>query len=447
MSSLPERESEIVEFKREWTNRAIEDLAAFVNHDGGTVFIGIEDDGSLTGWTATDAKLQSITNQVVESLGIRPRVEWLRHEDKDILALHVDTGATPVSYKGRYYTRVSSTNREMTGEQLAARFIALSGTSWDSLISNVGVEDVDDDAYEAFLRRAQSRLPESARGSSRELVLENLDLARDGKLTNAGVLLATTRPQRVFARAELRVGRFSNGEILDTVDIQGPLLVQFEEAIQAIRKHLRVRLEIDPKDLTPDEMERKDVWEFPAAAIREAVANALIHRDYTAVGHIQIRIGDGELRVWSPGGLPADMSMEKLRDENHGSRPRNPVMAQAFYYAGIIEKWGAGTTLMIRACRDQELPDPVFSETMGGFEVTFGEDRTSSRNLQELDLQGRHLQIVAHVKKHGRISNRQVRELLEVSARTSARLLTELVEQGVLAKEGTTRDAHYVLLV
>lgn len=442
---LPSRESDTVEFKREWTRRALEDLAAFTNHKGGVLYLGVADDGTVLGWSANDTDLQRLANQVTETLGIRPRIEWERHEDKDVLVLRVSPTATPVSCRGRYYTRVSSTNREMTGEQLAAEFSSLSGTSWDSRVSEVSTSDVDDPTYQALVERGRERLP-LLTSSPRATVLENLDLARDGHLTNAGVLLLTARPQREFARAELRVGKFENDEVVDTADIQGPLLAQFDGAVDALRKHLRVRFEVAPEDLDARSMERRDVWVYPVRALREAIANAIVHRDYTAIGHVQARVSNEGMRVWSPGGLPDEMTMEKLRDENHGSRPRNPVIAQVFYHVGIIEKWGTGTTLMLRACRESGLPEPEFTETGGGFEVHFLQDPFTPERLAEAGWSDRHIGIVSHVKEHGQVNNREVRALLGVSARTGSRLLNELAEGGILARRGSTRDAHYVIV-
>lgn len=445
MTTFPGREGEKVEFKREWTKRALEDLAAFANHEGGSVFIGVEDNGTVVGWSAGDAELQAIANQVTELLGLRPRIQWEVYEGLQVLALRIEVAPAPIPLRGRYYTRVSSTNREMTGEQLGARFVAMSGVRWDSLKSGVCVDEVDQATYQRFVEQGRERLPSGAAESPSERLLENLDLARDGMLTNAGVMLFTSRPQREFAGATLRVGRFRGGAIADTVDVRGSLWEQYDLGIDATRKHLNVRFEVDPKDLTFEELVRKDIWDYPLEALREAIANALVHRDYTAIGHIEVRVYDDEVRVWSAGCLPSEMTMEKLRDENHGSRPRNPVIAQAFYYAGLIEKWGAGTTLMIHACREHGLPEPGFAETGGGFEVRFSKDRFTGERLRAQGLSENEVHIVLAVKERGQATNRSVQALLGVSARTGARLLGELTSRGLLERRGTTKDVHYVL--
>ncbi len=108
-------------------------------------------------------------------------------------------------------------------------------------------------------------------------------------------------------------------------------------------------------------LQRRGIWDYPLESLREAVINALIHRDYfQSSGDIQIRVYDDRVMISNPGGLPADMTVEELQREFHRSVLRNPLLAQVFYYANLIEKWGSGTWRMIKFCREQGLPEPEF---------------------------------------------------------------------------------------
>lgn len=443
--SKPSREDERCEFKREWTKRALEDLAAFANSGGGELWVGLEDDGTVVGWSPEEGELLAVTQRITDLLGLRPRTSWVTLADREVWRVQVAAHPAPVSLQGRYLTRVGSTNREMSGEQLAAKFVARAGVRWDSLLSDVPVSAVADDAYERFLRSASERLPASSAGSPRELLLENLNLARQGRLTNAGVLLFSGNSQSLFASATLRVGKFEDGVVTDTVDLAGTLFEQFDEAVDAMRKHVRRRYDVGVQDLTAKEMERRDIWAFPVAALREALANALVHRDYSVSGHIEVRFSDEFVQFRSPGLLPEDITPERLLEADHPSRPRNPVIAQAFFYAGLIEKWGTGTTLMLKACAEAGLPEPQFIERSGYFEVRLEADLFAAERLEALGLTEPQVRILLEAKEAGRVTNQRVRALLDVSARTATRMLGELEAKGLLCRKGKTKDAHFVL--
>ena len=129
------------------------------------------------------------------------------------------------------------------------------------------------------------------------------------------------------------MGRFkSPTDVVDTIIIKGNLFEQVEALVNAIKKHINVRYVIE-------DIHRKDVWDYPLPAIREACINALIHRDYTNPAEIQIKIYDDHIKFWNPGKLPEGITIEDLKRE-HVSRPRNKLLAMVFYYAGLIEKVG-----------------------------------------------------------------------------------------------------------
>src|SRR5258707_10113471 len=117
------REGETLEFKVQWTDRALEDLAAFANHKGGTMLVGIADDGKLVGFVHSDKELQQISNKVADTLGIRPHVRAERRSGKTILSIRVKPSVMPVACRGRHLVRVGSVNREMTSDQIARRFV------------------------------------------------------------------------------------------------------------------------------------------------------------------------------------------------------------------------------------------------------------------------------------------------------------------------------------
>lgn len=128
----------------------------------------------------------------------------------------------------------------------------------------------------------------------------------------------------------------------------------------------------------------------------------------------------------------------------HASVLRNPLMAQAFYFAGIIERWGSGTTRIVDLCRGQELPEPEFANWQGGVRVTFLKDPYTPERLRAMGLNERQIKAVMYVKKQGSISNREYQDLVGVKERTATLELGDLVDKGILQRLGTTgRGTRY----
>ena len=438
------KESETLEFKRQWTDRALEDLAAFANTAGGTLLLGIRDDGEIVGVRADDQELQRIANLIAAHLGITPSIRVNEMQGLPVIEIRVAPAPGVISYGGRYLRRVGTTNRDFSPAELARHFLTRSGKSWDSLPSEWTLEEIDLEALRQFARLAQSRLPHFD-AVNPEQSLRNLNLLEGDRLKNAGVLLFGKRPQRLFPQAQVRIGIFRGTEILDSHDFMGTLWDQLDGAVARFRQVLKVRFEIQVEEPSLEGLQRKEVWEYPLEALREAVVNALIHRDYTYPADIQIRLEEDRLEVWSPGELPPPLTPEALYGP-HSSVLRNPLIAQAFHFAGVIERWGTGTTRIVRLCREQGLPAPEFTHWQGGLRVTFLKDPYTPERLRRMGLNERQIKAVLYVKGQGRISNREYQELVGVSKRTASRDLDNLVERGILERVGETgKGTHYVL--
>ena len=170
-------------------------------------------------------------------------------------------------------------------------------------------------------------------------------------------------------------------------------------------------------------------------AIREAVINALIHRDYLSTAEIQIKIYDDKIWIWNPGKLPQQLKVEDLKKE-HSSFPRNPILANVFYLAGFIERWGYGTKLMVELCKEQVPPEPEYKEEMGGFSVYFFKDIYTEENLRKMGLNERQIKAVLYIKQKGKITNKDYKNLTGISRQMATIDLNQLVEKGILIKTG-----------
>ena len=192
-------------------------------------------------------------------------------------------------------------------------------------------------------------------------------------------------------------------------------------------------------------VERKDVWDYPLPALREAVINALIHRDYLEPGDVQIKIYDDRIWFWNPGKLPEGLTVDMLK-RDHPSIPRNRLLATVFYFAGLIEKWGSGTKRIVELCREQGLPEPDFKEEMGGFSVVFYKDMYTEEHLRKLGLNERQIKAVMYVKERGRITNKEYQELNATTQKTASRDLTKLVNIRLFERVGTTGKGTFYIL-
>jgi ATP-dependent DNA helicase RecG len=249
----PFEETEEQDFKRKWHKGVLETIAAFANTRGGRVLIGVEDDGTVSGFSADDQALQGIVNEIVSVLGIHPSINWIDLEARRVLEIRVPLATHLVPCQGRYLARVGNTNRDMNPNQVAQRALALSGDTWDNL--PLGSDsDLDVEAIQRFARQAQARLPALRDSDPPERILENLNLRRNGQPTRVALLLFGKNPRHFFANTQVHMGRFADlapvglgntsrpgltptrsSQIIDDRMIEGNLFDQFEQIMRSLR--------------------------------------------------------------------------------------------------------------------------------------------------------------------------------------------------------------------
>jgi ATP-dependent DNA helicase RecG len=425
-------ETENMEFKEKWTDDSLKTICAFANTSGGELIIGISDKGEIVGVKDTEKLIRDLPDKIRDKLKITPSISVEEKEGKEILHIKIFPSSIPVSYEGKFYVRSGSTTQELKDTELAYFLLEKMGKTWDSLSSGFDISEIDFSTIEMFKNLAKNRIPSIKEFDSVEKIFLNLKLFDENeKITNAGILLFGKEPQKKFISATVRVGRFKNStHIGDTVVIEGNLFKQVDEVMNAIRKHLNVRFEIKG-------VVRQDVWDYPLEALREAVINALIHRDYLSPAEIQIKIYDDRIWIWNPGKLPPQIKLEELKKE-HSSYPRNPLIANAFYLAGFIERWGSGTERMVQLCMEQGLPEPEYKEEFGGFSVYFYKDIYTEENLRKMGLNERQIRAVMYVKQKGKITNKEYQMINGIKERMATLELNQLVERGIFRRVGTT---------
>ena len=237
----------------------------------------------------------------------------------------------------------------------------------------------------------------------------------------------------------VKIGKFGESDAdLKFHEVVEGNLIQLKDRIGEM---LNAKFFIHPIDFMG--MQRVELDEYPVAAVREMILNALVHRNYIGAP-TQIRLYEDNFSVWNDGGLPEGISEEDLK-KVHRSKPRNPLLADVCFKAGYIDSWGRGTIKIIEACEEAELPEPVLKEEQGGFLSKIFKDRFTEEQLKEMGLSERQVEAILYTKKNGKITNSDYQKLSEVSERTALRDLDELSAKGILQKKGEKKGTYYEL--
>ena len=433
------RESQTVEFKESWRDSHLKIICAFANTDGGKLVVGVRDDGKIVGVKDSKKLLKTLPDKIRNKLGIIPSVSVMRKDGKEIIEIDVKPSLMPVSYDGKYYVRSGSTTAQLDGRELAEFLMKKLGKTWDEYpLEKVSFDEIDPDAIEKFKDWARERIPSIAREKDPKLILEKLNLLVDGKLTRASILLFGKNPQKYFIQAYIKIGKFvSEADVVSTDEIEGNLFEQVERAMDILQTKYLMRLS------GFEGIRRRDVLEYPEDALREAIINAVIHRDYLGTSAIQIRVYDDKLVIMNEGKLPPEVPVEKLKEE-HVSKPRNPLLARTFYFAGLIEAWGRGTIKIVESCKQNGLPEPDFIEEHGVMKVIFYKDIYNEEYLRKLGLNERQIRAVIYLKEKGDITISEFKKMIpNVSEKTLYRDLKELVNKGLLVEVGEKKGRKY----
>ena len=427
-------ESETVEFKESFGEDALEAIGAFSNTRGGHLFIGIADNSSLKGVQIGKKTLEDIANRIQEATDprLQPSIDTVKDEKKQIICIKVNTGKSPVSVRGRYFKRVGKTVQRMSHEEIIQRLTRAYGASWDSTVeTNVTVDELDSAEIDRFLVLAkQSGRRTIPEGTTSIELLRKFELIEDGRPTRAALLLFGKNPENTAQSAFLKMGRFrSPTNIVDDQEAHGSLISQLESAMGWFKQRLETKLVISGKP------QRDTLWEYPLNAIREAIINAVCHRDYTSDAHTQIRLYDDRLEIWNAGSLPTGLTPETLLKE-HDSIPRNRKIAEAFYNAGFIERWGSGILRIASELKAADLPAPQFEISGERFKIIFYKDQYTEERLLKMGLTKRQIKAVAFAKERGSISNSEYQELVQVAKRTATRDLNQLISRDIFETSG-----------
>jgi ATP-dependent DNA helicase RecG len=440
------------DFKSESTTPAqlAQSLVALANSAGGMVLLGVGSrSGKLIGLKDPEAARDKALKAALlpDPSLIIPLPDLVNLDGAEILVITVPPGLPHVyGLKGRYLLRDGRRNTPMTSRQVRQLMIERGEVSFESLDTpGATLEDVDWEKAEKYLVPLESAPGQTAK----EALYKRGCLMKKGnryRPTNAGLLLFGQEPERFFRSNEIIVVRYAGRGMSDEFlreDISDTLPEQIRRAESFLVSNMS-------KGVRLVRLEREERTEYPVEAVREAIVNAVAHRDYSIRGEgIRILMFSDRIEFYSPGRLPGHVTLDNIVEERFS---RNEVIVQVLADMGFIERLGYGIDRMIQLMLDHGLPEPVFQETANGFQVTLyghGEalisDEFDARRWRHLHLNERQERALAYLAEQERITNREYQELCpDVSAETIRRDLADLVDKNLLLKIGDKRATYYI---
>ena len=444
------RESETVELKEIVTDNIKKEIIAFANCDGGKLYIGVKDDGTVIGVDNADSVSLQISNMVRDT--IKPDVTMFVHYEtikinkKEIIAIDIQRGTDRPYYL---------TKKGMRPEGVYVRQGFSSVPATDNTICRM-IKETDGDRFEAMRSLNQDLTFVTTKnefdfrkiefGSNQMQTLKLID--QDGLYNNLGLLLSDqcihTIKVAVFQGIDQMVFK-------DRREFGGSILKQMNEVYEFIDLHNQTRATIE-------KLLRVDVRDYPEVAIREALLNTLVHRDYSFSSSTLISIYTDRIEFISIGGLMPGIDLEDIMAGL--SICRNQNLANVFYRLHLIEAYGTGIRKIMKAYEENE-EKPKIETTQNVFKIilpninakyeignitksniieTIESITSNENNLNDEE------KVLEYAKSHGVLTKNDVTKLLKVSASTATRILRRLVEENQLKKYGKARNTHYTVM-
>ena len=271
--------------------------------------------------------------------------------------------------------------------------------------------------------------------ASKETILRKLGLFSSKGLTNAAIVVFGKNPEKFFPNITLKCGRFKGltEEFADIKDMDGNLFQLLDGVLEFFKNYLSVRATIK-------EFRREEKWEIPLEALREAILNALIHRDYRPNSFVYVRIYDDLIDISNPGKLPEDIKIKDLY-QKHKSEQRNPLIANVFFLTGYIDAWGKGILNMIKLLKENNLSLPKFEESQGTFWTEFKREYTTKKFGESSEKSSE--KIISLIKENKYINAKQMAEIIGISQRAIEKQLSILKNKKALKRIGPDKGGYW----
>lgn len=427
-------ESEVVELKAEVVGDICKEVIAFANTKGGTLYIGVSDNGNVVGVKNADQVILQLNNMIRDS--IKPDVtmfvgyETQHVTDKDIIAVTIQKGTDRPYYLG---------SKGLKPSGVYVRNGTSSDPATDTAIRRM-IKETDGDSFESMRSLEQNLSFEAA---EKQFEKQNIPfdaakmqtlgmISADGIYSNVALLLSDQCPSTIKAAT---FSGEDKGSFQDRREFDGSLFQQMEE----LYSYLDMR---NQTKATFDGLYRIDTRDYPEDALREALLNSLVHRDYSFRASTLVSVYADRIEFVSVGGLPSGIELDDIMLGL--SVCRNPKLAAIFYRLQLIEAYGTGMPKIMNAYTETELK-PKIEVSSNAFKITLPNRNTGANHTETLvgTLKSEEKRILDFIGSHGHIVRSDVDRLLDVSQATANRILKRMVAEGLIYQDGNGRKTKY----
>lgn len=438
---LQEGEGLHVEFK-EGTGSLDKEIVAFANTSGGSIFVGINDAGQIVGVDINNG-LKSQIQDIAHNCDPGIRVQLLDYPKEKIIEVQVEEGHDkPYRCKDGFYLRNGPSSVKLKRNELLDFIVTSDVLRFDEAINKKFKfpNDFSKDKLDAYLQVCGMKLNAQVTD-----ILVSLGVAQEQTdilhLTNAGVLFFANNPQHFFPESYITAVSYKTSDkfsIIDQKEFKGTLLDQLNDAMNFVVKHMNMTIEIGKQSAAPL-AKRAEIYDYPLVAIREAITNAVTHRDYYYDGtHIYIHMYPDRIEIENPGGLLRGITLAQITER---SVRRNRLIADLLYRAGYIEKIGSGFARIQNALKTNNNP-PYEISASNFFHLRFWK---RIAEVSAAQLTRRQHTLLNHIKETNIITKQQASSLLTVSDDTALRELHVLLKLKLIVKEGVGKATCYKL--
>jgi ATP-dependent DNA helicase RecG len=439
-----EMENQNIEWKEKWHDEYLHTVCAFANASGGVIEIGRTDKGEMIGISDARKLLEALPSKFRSSMGIVADVDLVEENGKQFLRVTVKAHPYPISCNGKYYYRSGSTTQELTGNALDEFLLRKQGKTWDGVpVPHVAVSDFESDAFKIFRKKAveSTRMTEKDLQMSDEALLDSLRLTEGSYLRRAALLLFHQDAEKWVPGAYVKIGKFANDtDLVYQHEVQSSLISLPDKVMEV------VYLNYFKGIISYNGIQRVETYPVPHAAFREAITNAIAHRDYSTGIPIQIKVFDDRVIIYNDGHLPGKWTIEDLF-VTHRSEPHNPLIANAFFRAGMIESWGRGIEKITETCKEAGKPAPVIEYRHDReFSVTFFSDVAITENITKKNgVRETQKKILGIMAATPTVTAKALSAELGIADRNIKNHIKALKDAGLVKRVGAAKGGHWVV--
>jgi ATP-dependent DNA helicase RecG len=440
-------ENQNLEWKETWHDEYVKTICGFANASGGILEIGRRDNGEIIGVSNAKKLLEDLPNKIRSATGVIPAVDLSRIDGKEYISISVKPYTFPISCNGKYYLRSGSTTQELSGNELDQFMLRAQGKTWDGVpVPYVKFNDFERDAFKAFRRKAiaSARLTAQDLEITDEMLLKNLRLAEGNYLKRAALLLFHQDPENWVQGASVKVAFFENAaDILYQDEIHGALITMADKVEDL------VYVKYFKGIISYEGLQRIETYPVPRVAFREAILNAIVHRDYSTGNPIHVHIYPDKVLIYNDGRIPENWTIEDLF-ASHTSVPYNPLIAGTFFRSGQIEAWGRGIEKITEACKSWGKPKPFYrvrpNEVMIGFNTDVGIVKNIADNIVEnVAVNAVRAKVLELMSDNPRITAKAIAKEVGIAPRNVQVHIKTLKTIGLVKRVGSAKGGHWAV--